>query len=120
LMLAGAAFASAIPGAVAWLYVANRLIELPLGLVGVAMGTVMVPLVASDPKGAARAQARALEIALGLALPAALALAVLAAPITRVLFQHGAFTASDGAQASLALTLLAIGLPAQVLCKTWS
>lgn len=120
LMLAGAAFASAIPGAVAWLYVANRLIELPLGLVGVAMGTVMVPLVASDPQGAARAQARALEIALGLALPAALALAVLAAPITRVLFQHGAFTANDSAQAALALMLLAAGLPAQVLCKTWS
>jgi putative peptidoglycan lipid II flippase len=55
-----------------------------------------------------------------LTLPAALALAVLATPITRVLFEHGAFTSNDSAQAALALALLAIGLPAQVLCKTWS
>jgi putative peptidoglycan lipid II flippase len=45
---------------------------------------------------------------------------VLAGPITRVLFQHGAFTANDSAQAALALAMLAIGLPAQVLSKTWS
>ncbi len=120
LMLIGAAFASSITGAVAWLYVANRLIDLPLGLVGVAMGTVLVPLVARDQDGARRAEMRALELALGLTLPAAMALAVLAAPITRVLFEHGAFTAHDSAQAALALALLAIGLPAQVLCKTWS
>lgn len=120
LMLIAAAFASSIPGAVVWLYVASRLIELPLGLVGVAMGTVMVPLVARDTTGAAQAERHALVLALGLALPAALALAVLAAPITRVLFQHGAFTATDSAQTALALTLLAIGLPAQVLSKTWS
>jgi putative peptidoglycan lipid II flippase len=120
LMLIGAAFASAIPGAVAWLYLANRLIELPLGLVGVAMGTVMVPLVARDPEGTRRAQMHALELALGLTLPAALALAILAAPVARVLFEHGAFTTNDSAQTALALMLLAAGLPAQVLSKTWS
>jgi putative peptidoglycan lipid II flippase len=120
LMLIGAAFASSISGAIAWLYVANRLIDLPLGLVGVAMGTVLVPLVARDRDSAPRAEMRALELVLGLTLPAAMALAVLAAPITRVLFEHGAFTANDSAQGALALSLLAIGLPAQVLCKTWS
>lgn len=125
LMLAGMAFAAAIPGAVSWLYFANRLIELPLGLVGVAMGTVMVPLVARDARGIAQHERHAFEqhafeIALALALPACFALMALAQPITRVLFQHGAFTAQDTMATAFMLIVLALGLPAQVFTKTLS
>lgn len=120
LMLAGMGFAAALPGAVSWLYFANRLIELPLGLVGVAMGTVMVPLVARDARDAARHERHAFEIALALVLPACFALMALAQPITRVLFQHGAFTAQDTMATAFMLIVLALGLPAQVFTKTLS
>jgi putative peptidoglycan lipid II flippase len=110
---------------VSWLYFANRLIELPLGIVGVAMGTVLVPelsraLRGNDHTAIAHAGSRGLELALGLALPATLGLIVLGAPIVRLLFEHGAFTASDSAATAHALMWLALGLPAQVLVKALS
>jgi putative peptidoglycan lipid II flippase len=122
LMVAGAIIASHTPSAVSWLYFANRLIELPLGIVGVAMGTVLVPeltrAVGEGDKGAiARAESRALELAAGLALPATAGLIVLAEPIVRLLFEHGAFTAADSAATAQALTCLSLGLPAHVLIK---
>jgi putative peptidoglycan lipid II flippase len=125
LMVAGAIIASATPSAVSWLYFANRLIELPLGIVGVAMGTVLVPeltrAIASGDRGAvAHTQSRALELAAGLALPATFGLIVLAEPIVRLLFEHGAFAASDSAATAWALTWLALGLPAHVLIKALS
>src|SRR5262249_57076692 len=97
LMVAGAIIASATPSAVSWLYFANRLIELPLGIVGVAMGTVLIPeltraLQGRDGGAIAHAESRALELAVGLALPATLGLIVLSEPIVRLLFEHGAFT----------------------------
>src|SRR6202051_5225335 len=95
---AAARIPSSSRSAVSWLYFANRLIELPLGIVGVAMGTVLVPeltrALRGDDRGAlARAESRGLELAVGLALPATLGLVVLSAPIVRMLFEHGAFTA---------------------------
>jgi putative peptidoglycan lipid II flippase len=125
LMVAGAIIASSSPSAVSWLYFANRLIELPLGIVGVAMGTVLIPELtravrAGDSDAIAHAQSRALELAVGLALPALLGLIVLSAPIVRLLFEHGAFTAADTEATSQALILLAFGLPAQVLAKALS
>ena len=125
LMLAGAVIASSSPSAVSWLYFANRLIELPLGLVGVAMGTVLVPEltrgVRADDRGAiAHAQSRGLELAAGLALPATLGLIALSEPIVRLLFQHGAFTSADTAATAQALMWLALGLPAHVLVKALS
>lgn len=125
LMVAGAIIASATPSAVSWLYFANRLIELPLGIVGVAMGTVLVPeltrAVGSGNRDAvAHAESRALELAAGLALPATLGLAVLAEPIVRLLFEHGAFGAEDSAATAQALMWLALGLPAHVLIKALS
>ena len=122
LMIAAAIIASASPSAVSWLYFANRLIELPLGLVGVAMGTVLVgelthAVRSGDAAAVAHAESRALELAAGLALPATLGLIVLAEPIVRLLFEHGAFTASDTAATARALVWLALGLPAQVLFK---
>ncbi|MCP3462295.1 murein biosynthesis integral membrane protein MurJ [Bradyrhizobium sp. CCGUVB23] len=125
LMVAGAIIASATPSAVSWLYFANRLIELPLGIVGVAMGTVLVPeltrATGSGDRGAvAHAESRALELATGLALPATLGLIVLAEPIVRLLFEHGAFGAADTAASARALMALALGLPAHVLIKALS
>jgi putative peptidoglycan lipid II flippase len=125
LVLGGAIVASSSPSAVSWLYFANRLIELPLGIVGVAMGTVLVPeltrALRGDDRGAiAYAESRGLELAAGLALPATLGLIVLSEPIVRMLFEHGAFTADDTAATSRALMWLALGLPAHVLVKALS
>jgi putative peptidoglycan lipid II flippase len=125
LAIAGAVIASSSPSAVSWLYFANRLVELPLGIVGVAMGTVLVPeltraLRGDDRTAVAQAESRGLELAVGLALPATLGLIVLGEPIARLLFQHGAFTAADTAATAQALTWLALGLPAHVLVKALS
>jgi len=68
----------------------------------------------------AQAESRGLELAVGLALPAALGLAVLSQPVVRMLFEHGAFTASDTMATAHALMLLALGLPAHVLVKALS
>jgi len=125
LAVAGAIIASHQPSAVSWLYFANRLIELPLGIVGVAMGTVLVPeltraLQAGDKAMLAHAQSRGLELAMGLALPAMLGLMILSEPIVRLLFEHGAFTAADGAATGSILAWLALALPAQILVKALS
>jgi putative peptidoglycan lipid II flippase len=125
LVVAGAIVASATPSAVSWLYFANRLIELPLGIVGVAMGTVLVPeltraLRGGDHAAVTHAQSRGLELAVGLALPATFGLVVLSEPIVRLLFQHGAFTAADTASTAQALSWLALALPAHVLFKVLS
>jgi putative peptidoglycan lipid II flippase len=125
LVVAGAVIASSSPSAVSWLYFANRLIELPLGIVGVAMGTVLVPELTRAVRGGDResvthAESRGLELAVGLALPATLGLIVLAEPIVRMLFEHGAFTAADTNATAHALMWLAIGLPAHVLVKALS
>ena len=125
LVVGGAIIASSSPSAVSWLYFANRLIELPLGIVGVAMGTVLVPeltraLCGNDRIAIAQAESRGLELALGLTLPATLGLIVLSEPIVRMLFEHGAFTTLDTAATAHALMWLALGLPAQVLIKALS
>lgn len=125
LMVAGAIIASSSPSAVSWLYFAGRLVELPLGIVGVAMGTVMVPELArairtDDRTTMAHAESRGLELAVGLALPATLGLMVLAEPIVRLLFEHGAFTATDASATARALMWLALALPAHVLVKALS
>ena len=125
LIVAGAIIASSSPSAVSWLYFANRLIELPLGMVGVAMGTVLVPELTHAVRGGDRgavveAESRGLELTIGLALPATLGLIVLSQPIVHLLFEHGAFTAGDTLATAQALALLALGLPAHVLVKALS
>lgn len=125
LMVAGAIIASSSPSAVSWLYFANRLVELPLGIVGVAMGTVLIPELtravrAEDHAAVAHAESRGLELAVGLALPATLGLMVLSEPIVRLLFEHGAFTAVDTAATARALMWLTSALPAHVLVKALS
>jgi putative peptidoglycan lipid II flippase len=125
LMVAGAIIASSSPSAVSWLYFAGRLVELPLGIVGVAMGTVLIPeltrAVRSDDHAlVAHAESRGLELAVGLALPATLGLIVLSEPIVRLLFEHGAFTAEDTKATAHALVWLTLALPAHVLVKALS
>jgi len=122
LMVTAAVIASATPSAVSWLYFANRLIELPLGLAGVAMGTVLVrelsgAVQSGHMAAVSHAESRALELTAGLALPATLGLIVLAEPIVRLLFEHGAFIATDTTATARVLMWLALGLPAQVLFK---
>jgi putative peptidoglycan lipid II flippase len=125
LMVAGAIVASSSPSAVSWLYFANRLVELPLGIVGVAMGTVLIPEMTRALRGGshaavAHAESRGLELAVGLALPAMLGLIVLSEPVVRILFEHGAFSSADTAATARALMWLALGLPANVLVKALS
>src|SRR5581483_9382357 len=121
-IIGGVMVASESQSAVSWLYYANRLVELPLGVVGIAVGTVLVPalthaLRSGDRAELAAAESRGIELALGLTLPAAIALAILARPTVGVLFQHGAFTAADAAETAAALVAFSFGLPGHVLVK---
>jgi putative peptidoglycan lipid II flippase len=109
---------------VSWLYFADRLFQLPLGVIGVAIGVVLLPELshrfrANDHAAAIASENRSLEVALLLTLPAAVALFVAAHPIVRVLFEHGAFSAVDAGATAAMLAALALGLPAFVLIKVF-
>lgn len=109
-------------GAVSWLYFADRVNQLPLGVVGVAVGVALLPVLSrqiqsGDDAAAMDNQNRAIEISLLLTLPAAVGIAVLAGPITATLFERGAFDAADRTAVSGALAAFSIGLPAYVLVK---
>jgi putative peptidoglycan lipid II flippase len=122
-LVVSTAMASLLPtGAVSYINYADRLNQLPLAVVGIAVGTAILPPLSrqvrlGDDAGAAATQNRGLELALLLTLPAAIALAVAAQPILLVLFQHGKFTAFDTAATAPALAAYAVGLPAFVLVK---
>jgi len=120
-LMAGAMVASSSHAAVSWLYYANRLYELPLGVVSIAIASVLGPAIAASVRsqdGAdAGAQSRALEIALALSLPAAIAFAVLSEAIAGGLFQRGAFGPRDTAMVAAALTAISAGLPGHSLEK---
>lgn len=121
-LIAATAVASASPAAVSWLYYANRLYELPLGVASVAIAAAIVPRIAASVHtggDAAAAQSRAYEVALGLALPAATGLGLLAGPIAGGLFERGAFTAQDTAAVAGALAAISAGLPGHVLEKVF-
>ena len=123
-IVVGTIIASLQAGAVSYLYYADRLYQLPLGIVGVAVGVVLLPdlarrLRAGDHVAAMDSQNRSLEFALLLTLPAAVALAVAAEPIIQVLFERGAFTATDTPKTAAALAAFAFGLPAFVLIKVF-
>lgn len=110
------------PGSVSFLYYADRVNQLPIGVVGVAVGTALLPLLsrqvrAGDEAEAARSLNRAIEFALLLALPAAVALALIASPVVVVLFERGAFGPVESVATGAALVAYAGGLPAFVLIK---
>lgn len=117
--------ASFLPsGAVSYLYYADRVSQLPLGVIGAAVATALLPLLArqihaGQPLSAHRSINRAIEISLILAIPAAVALAVLALPILAALFQRGAFGPVEALATSHALIAYACGLPAFILVKVF-
>lgn len=107
---------------VSWLYYADRLVQLPLGVIGVTIGVVLLPelshkLRSGDHEAVAASENRALEFALFLAMPATVLLFLAAEPIMRVLFERGAFTSTDTNAAAKMLAALALGVPAYVLIK---
>jgi putative peptidoglycan lipid II flippase len=107
---------------VSWLYYADRIFQLPLGMIGVAIGVVLLPdlshkLRSGNHKEAVASENRALEFALLLTLPAAVALFIASGPIIRVLFERGAFTTVDARATAEMLSALALGLPAYVMIK---
>jgi putative peptidoglycan lipid II flippase len=118
--------ASFLPaGAVSYLYYADRVGQLPLGVIGAAIGTAMLPLLSRQVRSGERLSAhrtmnRAAEMSLLLCLPAAVGQAMLAWPIIAVLFQRGAFGATEAGATSAALAAYAIGLPAYVLVKIFA
>jgi putative peptidoglycan lipid II flippase len=123
-LMAGAMVASSSQAAVSWLYYANRLYELPLGIVSIAIASVMVPLIAAgvrarDHAAIASAQSRAFEIALALSLPSAFAFALLAHEIAGGLFERGAFGPRDTAAVGAALAAICAGLPGHTLEKVF-
>ncbi len=115
-------FATRIPGALVYLNQADRLNQLPLAIIGSALGTAILPSVSraiasGDKDEATRIQGQALDMGMLLTLPATIALAILAGPIMSVLFEGGKMTAEDASKASMVLSLLVLGLPAYVLIK---
>jgi len=123
-LVIGSIIASYIGGAVAFLYYADRLYQLPLGIIGVAIGVVLLPslsrsLRAGDDVGALATSNRAIEFSLFLTLPAAAALMVIAVPILRTTFEHGEFKHSATLAVAPALMAYAAGLPAYSLTKVF-
>ena len=112
-------------GSVSFLYYADRINQLPLGVVGVAVGIALLPLLtrqlkAGDESAANHSMNRALELSLFLTVPAAVALIAMPWPIVTVLFERGAFDAATSAATAEALRAYALGLPAYVLIKALS
>ena len=122
-VLINSMFASTLgDGPITWLTIAFRLMQLPLGLFGVALGTVTLPLlsrlVVAGQMNAFRSElARAMRIALLLTIPSTVGLIMLAEPIISVLYQHGKFNAEQAAQAAGALRFYAIGLAGYAALK---
>jgi putative peptidoglycan lipid II flippase len=115
--------ASLLPvGAISWLYFADRLAQLPLGVIGIALGTALLPRLSAQLRGGERDAARqsvadAIQLAAFLVLPAAAALIIIAPQIIAGLFQHGAFTSAAVTATAVALAAYAIGMPAHVMVK---
>ena len=115
--------ASLLPtGAISYLYYADRVNQLPLGVVGIAIGTALLPLLSRQLREGATEDARnsmnrGIEVALLLTVPAAAALLVIAGPIITVLFERGEFSAATATATAQALMAYTIGLPAYVLIK---
>lgn len=119
-------WASLLPvGTISALYYADRIAQLPLGVVGIAIGTALLPLLArqlraGQAESAMANQNRAIEFGLLFSLPAAVALCLLSEPIVRVLFERGRFGPEDTLRTAGALAAFAVGLPAFVLVKAFT
>ena len=121
-LLVGTSIATGQAGAAAWLYYADRLYQLPMGVIGVALSVALLPelarhLAKGETTRAQGTQDMAVLAAAGLTLPAAVGLAVLAGPIVSLLFERGAFSATDSAITAQLIIVFSFGLPAFVLVK---
>jgi putative peptidoglycan lipid II flippase len=122
-LLVGTAFAALlVDGSVDWLYYSDRLIEFPLGLFGVALGTVILPHLsrrhaAEDAAGYNQSLDWGLRMALLAGVPAALGLLLLAEPITATVYNYGEFTEFDTRMAAISLSAMSLGIPAFMLSK---
>ncbi|MEM8812294.1 MAG: murein biosynthesis integral membrane protein MurJ, partial [Pseudomonadota bacterium] len=124
-IMIGTIIASAQDSAVTYLYLADRVYQLPLGIVGIAIGIVLLPdlsrkLKSGERQAALDSQNRSLEFAMALTLPAAIALCLIPLEVVHVLFERGAFTREDSIATAPALAAFAVGLPAFVLIKVFS
>ncbi|WP_010160489.1 murein biosynthesis integral membrane protein MurJ [Sphingomonas sp. PAMC 26617] len=123
LVVSTALAASLLPhGSVTYIYMADRVNQLPLGLIGIGLGTVLLPLIsrqlaAGEDAVAMTTQNRGLELALLLTLPATVALVLCGAPIVAALFEHGKYSALDTYYTAQALAAFSIGLPSYILVK---
>ena len=109
-------------GSMSYFNYADRLNQLPLGVIGAALGTAILPQVsryvgANEPEKAAKVQGQAAELAMLLCIPAAIALSVSSGPLISALFQGGRFSAADAAVTATTLAIVVMGLPAYVLVK---
>lgn len=109
-------------GSVSWMYYADRLMELPAGVLGVALGTILLPALSKtyasqDPREYSRLLDWGLRLSFLLVLPCALGLAILAEPLTVSLFQYGKFSAHDALMTQRALIAYAVGLLGIILVK---
>jgi putative peptidoglycan lipid II flippase len=123
-LLIATMIATTIDRGVSYLYYADRIYQLPLGVIGVAIGVVLLPdlsrkLRAGNTAGALASQNRALELSLFLTLPSAVALMAIPAPIIHTVFEHGEFTRSDTLAVAPALLAFATALPAFSMTKVF-
>ena len=123
-LLIATMIATTIDRAVSYLYYADRVYQLPLGVIGVAIGVVLLPdlsrkLRAGDLEGVSNSQNRSLELSLFLTLPAAFALMAIPLPIVMTVFEHGAFSHADTLAVAPAVAAFAAGLPAYAMTKVF-
>ncbi|MDJ0949988.1 MAG: murein biosynthesis integral membrane protein MurJ [Alphaproteobacteria bacterium] len=121
-LLIGTIIASFIPGAVSYLYYGERIYQFPLGVIGIAIGTALLPELSRKLRGGEHGAAqasfnRAIEISMLITLPAAAALIAIPGTVVTVMFQYGRFGPGDTAATAAALAAFAAGLPAYVLIK---
>ena len=121
-LLVASIFASQIPGAISWLYYSDRVAQLPLGIIGIAIGTVLLPDLAKkislgETKKQNLVQERAILLAILFSLPSAVALIFLSNLVITTLFGYGVFIESDIIATSSALNVYALAIPAFMMIK---
>lgn len=124
-VLIGSIFASQTNGAVSWIYYADRLYQLPLGVIGIALATVLLPSLSKEVKRHNINKTRflfnhSMKLASLLVIPASFGIMVLSYPIIQIFFEHGAFTANDTYATTMLLQILCFSLPALVYTKLFS